>query len=236
MRRCAKIAKVSRGTIERRLSSLSLRSEIRQKRLLKKLKVTHLQFDDMISSEHTKMKPLSISLAVDAQKRLILGAQVSKIPAFGLLAKKSQKKYGKRKSEHKEGLDLLFKKIEKSLDPQCLVQSDEHHLYPQVVQSYLPKATYKRHKGGRGCIVGQAELKKLRFDPLFILNHTCAMFRANISRLIRKTWCTTKKVDNLQRHINIFIDYFNSKISNYFLLRSNQKSQLLEGNGVKSSA
>ena len=39
---------------------------------------------------------------------------------------------------------------------------------------------------------GQGELKKAGKDPLFCINHTFAMLRANINRLIRKTWCTTK--------------------------------------------
>ncbi|HLT21984.1 MAG TPA: hypothetical protein VKZ84_01005, partial [Bacteriovoracaceae bacterium] len=72
-----------------------------------------------------------------------------------------------------------------------------------------PRAEHIRHKGGRGCIVGQGELKKLARDPLFTLNHTCAMLRANINRLVRKTWCTNKKIERLKMHLDIFIDFYN---------------------------
>ena len=47
-------------------------------------------------------------------------------------------------------------------------------------------------------------LPQTQFDPIFSLNHTCAMLRANICRLIRKTWCTTKKRERLVDHIAIY--------------------------------
>jgi len=81
--------------------------------------------------------------------------------------------------------------------------------FTEFVRNYLPKVDYERFKGGRGCVVGQGELKKLYRDPLFSINHTCAMFRANINRLIRKTWCTTKDPKMLQKHLEIFIYYYN---------------------------
>ena len=58
-------------------------------------------------------------------------------------------------------------------------------------------------------MTGQGELKKLRFDPLFALNHTCAMLRANINRLFRRTWCTTKKKERLEQHLAVYMDFHN---------------------------
>lgn len=52
-------------------------------------------------------------------------------------------------------------------------------------------------------------MKKVRFDPLFSLNHTCAMLRANINRLFRRTWCTTKVPENLGAHIAMYAYYHN---------------------------
>jgi len=75
--------------------------------------------------------------------------------------------------------------------------SDENPNYPRILAKVFPDCTHMRIKGGRGCITGQGELKKLRYDPLFSLNHTAAMFRANINRLFRRTWCTTKLAQSL---------------------------------------
>jgi len=35
------------------------------------------------------------------------------------------------------------------------------------------------------------------------------MLRANVNRLIRRTWCTTKRIDRLVDHLTIYADYHN---------------------------
>lgn len=207
----ARFLKISRLTVERKMIYLAKKANLSQEKFLKSIrgKVKHMQFDDMISVEHTKMKPLTISLAVDVGTRVILGARVAPIGAFGHLAVPSRKRYGPRPNRHKVALNELFQRIHPTLARFPKIESDEHKFYPEFVRKYAPKSEYIRHKGGRGAIVGQGELKKLVYDPLFILNHTCAMLRANINRLFRKTWCTTKKPERLQMHLDIFIDYYN---------------------------
>lgn len=212
MRRSSLIINIHRTTVERKLSYLAKKSRQMHAELLAKIgldKTRHLQFDDLITSEHTKLKPLSITLAVDAKRRYILGTHVSQIPAFGLLAALSRKKYGKRISFHKEGLYTLLDKISPYVELEAKIESDEHYVYAPAVQRFFPQAKYIQYKGRRGAIVGQGELKKLRSDPLFMLNHTCAMLRANINRLIRKTWCTTKDPRRLQDHLDIYTAFHN---------------------------
>lgn len=155
------------------------------------------------------MKPLTISIAVDSSTRAILGAEVGRIPAFGHLAKKSRDKYGPRPSEHWRTLVRLFKHVQPAINGKATFKSDEHVLYPKILKKYFKHGTHKKFKGGRACVAGQGELKKQHYDPLFVINHTCAMFRANINRLIRKTWCTSKKTEYLKAHLDIFIDYYN---------------------------
>ena len=53
--------------------------------------------------------------------------------------------------------------------------------------------------------------KKDFFDPIFSINHTFAMMRANISRLIRKTWNTTKNVESLINHLHIYVWMHNTQ-------------------------
>src|SRR5690606_25611012 len=171
--------------------------------------VFRMQFDDMETFEHTKMKPLSITLAVEKKTRFILGFEVSRMPANGLLAKRSVKKYGPRKDERTEARDRLFRRIKASVSPRALIQSDQNPHYPALVKMHFPNATYETFKGQRGAITGQGELKKTEFDPLFSLNHTCAMLRANVNRLIRKTWCTTKKIQPLIDHLELYVLYHN---------------------------
>jgi hypothetical protein len=152
---------------------------------------------------------LAISLAVEAPTRRILGFEVSSIPASGPLAEFSRQKYGPRPNQRPRGLQKLFDEIRGCLDESVAFRSDEDPLYSSVLKRNFRNATHHRHAGGRGCVTGQGELKKLRFDPLFSLNHTCAMLRANISRLFRRTWCTTKKKERLAQHIAVYMDFHN---------------------------
>ncbi len=214
IRRSAILLGINRKTVERKLPFLAERCRRLQNREMQKLKgrVFNIQIDDLITKENSKLKPLSVSIAVDDDRRLILGAEVSRIPAFGHLAKLGVKKYGPRKDEHYDGLTRLFQKISPIVSEEVQIKSDEHQRYPGFISAYLPKAKHLTFPSERGCVAGLGELKKIHFDPLFIINHTCAMLRANINRLIRKTWCTTKDPKRLKDHLDLFIYFYNQNL------------------------
>lgn len=177
-------------------------------------RVMQMQFDDLETFEHSKLKPLSITLAVEKHTRFILGARVSVMPAKGLLAKASRKKYGRRPDKRRANRRDLLKSLVPLIDTKAEIESDQNPHYEPDVRKYFPSATYTAHKGRRGCVVGQGELKSGGWDPLFSLNHTCAMLRANINRLIRRTWCTTKKKENLEGHLWLYFKSHNTRIQN----------------------
>ena len=154
-------------------------------------------------------------MAVEQHTRLILGFRVSQMPAKGLLAKKSSKKYGPREDLRAQGREELFLALKPHIAPYCEISSDESPHYPHDVKKHFPKAIHSRFKGQRGCVVGQGELKAGGFDPLFSLNHTYAMLRANINRLCRRTWCTTKCPERLKDHLELYVQYHNQ-----FLLKN----------------
>ena len=126
------------------------------------------------------------------------------MPAKGLLAKRARKKYGPRKDGRKRARRKLFSCLQQNILPAALIESDENPHYPPDVKEFFPTAHHQTYKGRRGCVVGQGELKEGGFDPLFSLNHTAAMLRANMNRLFRRTWCTTKKLTELDNHIAIY--------------------------------
>ena len=215
-RRAAIILNVSRSTVVRRVRFLA--KEARRAHLIwgkshAEVKLTEIQFDDLETSEHSKCKPLSVALAVDPKSRKILSFKVSQMPAKGLLVKKAFRKYGYRKDLRASGWDEMMRELKSFAHPKAVFISDENPHYPKFVRLHHPEASHIQTKGGRGCITGQGELKKLHFDPLFSLNHTCAMLRANLNRLFRKTWCTTKNRQGLIDHLSIFVVYFNQKLT-----------------------
>jgi hypothetical protein len=171
-----------------------------------------VEFDDQETSEHTKCKPLSITLAVESKSRRILAFEISQFHAKGHLAKIALKKYGRRRDTRAPARKRLFESLRPLVNERATFKSDQNPHYGPDVKKYFPKVTHEAFKGQRGSIVGQGELKKIRFDPLFSLNHTCAMTRANMNRLFRRTWCTTKHPQGLKHHFAIYAVYHNEML------------------------
>jgi transposase-like protein len=214
-RRLALILKVNRKTVVRkflllgRLSSLAFREFN-----LQCPPSAFVQFDELETIEHSKCKPLSVPLAVDTETRRILAFSVARMPAKGMLAKIARKKYGPRADERNNERKKVLNDLRTLTLEKMLIKTDEHPAYPILIRLILPKVRHETIKGQRGSLGGQGELKKIGFDPLFSLNHTCAMLRANINRLIRKTWCTTKLKERLELHLAIYALYHNAVLLN----------------------
>jgi hypothetical protein len=214
MRSCAYNLSLARKTIERKFVYLAKKARMNQKALLELWRqnpLADVQFDDLISSIHTKLKPISISVVVDPKTFKVLGARAAEIPAFGKIAEISRRKYGRRKNQHPEALSKLLLDLKSCISNVATFKTDEHKRYPEIIAKHFPRAHHKTHKGLPATIVGMGELKTKSYDPLFAINHTLACFRGGMNRFIRRTWCTSKSLKHTQDHIDIFIDYYNEK-------------------------
>lgn len=210
LRGIAKQLKLDKDTVARRLPILADKARQReQQRLADAPLAKSVQFDELITFEHSKMKPLSVSVICDADRWRILGFEVSRIPASGHLAEKSRKKYGPRPNESVAARQQLFARTASYIDDESEVHTDKHPAYPALVKEHLPNATHVTHKGAKAAVVGQGELKDEFWDPLFCINHQLAMCRAHISRLFRRSWNTTKRVERLADHMALFVDHYN---------------------------
>lgn len=213
-RRVARLLRINPKTAVRKFLFLSSLAQAERRRLLlfwaeSPEKLEAIQFDEMESFERSKCLPLSIPLAVDPKSRKILGFRVASMPAKGPLAEISRKKYGPRADERAARAEELLREIQPLIAAQAKITTDQNPRYPDWLKASFPKARHRTVKGKRGCVVGQGELKKVVFDPLFALNHTAAMIRANVNRLFRRTWCTTKRPDRLAAHLELYVQYHN---------------------------
>jgi transposase-like protein len=213
LRRSALLLGVNRTTVARKLKFLGNQARLNLRSFNAQCaKAEVIEFDDLETFEHTKCKPLSITLAVESKTRRILGFSVSQMPAKGHLAKMARRKYGFRKDYRTQGRRALFLKLRPLIKKCCVIKSDSNPHYVNDVREFFPNSSHVTYFGQRGAVSGQGELKKIRFDPLFSLNHTCAMFRANVNRLFRKTWCTTKRPDRLSDHLAIYANFHNQNL------------------------
>jgi transposase-like protein len=212
-RRSALLLSIHKTTVARKFQFLAIQARLRQEKFLKTFyenkKVTFAHFDEMETHELTKCKPLSIPLTVDAHSRKLLAFEVCSMPAKGHLAKTARKKYGFRRDDRNLGLASMMETLKPLISEDAQFLSDLKPSYPFFVKRHFPRSNHDCVKGRRACIVGQGELKRGGYDPLFPLNHTCAMIRANINRLFRRTWCTTKKASALRDHLSLYMDFHN---------------------------
>ena len=103
----------------------------------------------------------------------------------------------------------LFTRIHKYIKHDAIIKSDENPHYLIDIKRFFPGAKHQTYKGRKSSLGGQGELKKVGFDPIFSLNHTCAVLRYRTSRLIRKTWNTTKKKERLSLHLALIVLHHN---------------------------
>jgi len=212
MRRVAKLQRISRLTVKRKVQFLAQKARLEHSQwLLNQSKpFEHVQFDDLETFEHTKCKPVTVTIFIEPKNRKILGHTVAKIGAKGKLAKVALKKYGKRKNESFEKREELFLSLSPYIAKSALVQSDMSVHYIKPVLRHFPEASHRVFKGQRGCVTGQGEMKKTAYDPLFSLNHSFAMIRDNLKRLTRRTWCTTKCLKALDDQISLYTGFHNN--------------------------
>lgn len=215
-RRIALIFGISRLTVERKFNFLANEAALSNEEFRKQFFIKPLSevfLDEMEDKIHTKCKPAAIALVVTKERKIITH-QTSRIRPKNLkLNRLSKKKYPEWTDNSKEGFRLMLKKITPLLKHNVIIRSDEKRMYEKAISKHMPHSCHVRYKSRKAVVAGQGEIKEGGKDPLFELNHTCAMLRANINRLIRRTWCTSKKLEALQKHIELYTFFHNTVLS-----------------------
>lgn len=216
LRECARLMGITFGTVIRKKKFLAAQRGLEHQDLLNlhmgEFRFKDLQFDEMETYEHSRMKPVSIPLIVHGPTRLVLGVDACSMPAKSLLAHKALAKYGVRKNLRTPTLESLFESLSNHVNPKMSIRSDSCPWYPKSVRKYFPDAKHETVLSRAACVAGHGELKKGGNDPLFSLNHTAAMFRDHMSRLIRRTWCGSKKIGSLREHLILYMAAHNRDI------------------------
>ena len=163
-----------------------------------------LQFDEMQTLEHTKLKPLGICLAVSSCG-LILQAKVCPLSYRGPMAQFARKKYGPREDRSQITMRKMLKSLKPLTDNRTKFSSDAKPSYRSLMKSIYPKSAYQQHQSREAKKREQVELLTKSHDPLFALNQRCAKLRSHLKRLTRRSWCTTKSPENLQKHLDLFL-------------------------------
>ncbi|MBO9665799.1 MAG: hypothetical protein J7501_03190 [Bdellovibrio sp.] len=212
MRQIARILECNYKTVHDKIQWMGIRAKDRNSK--QDLTSETLFIDEMETIEHTKLKPLTIAVAVNENYK-ILGVRVGTIPAKGKTAAISYKKYGYRENQSAEKTKELLSQISQQISkPFSVIKSDAKPSYSKIINEAFPNTPYQQFIAAENKEKRREQKylksEKLIYDPIFPVNHTCAKFRDHIKRLSRRNWCTTKIKENLELHLNLYIAYTNN--------------------------
>jgi hypothetical protein len=206
-RRMAIVLGVNRKTIVRKFLFLGYlaRKEHERRIASGELKTSHAQFDEMETFEHTRMKPVSVALAVRANSGQILAIRCAQMSYKGPLAALAREKYGPREDQTATAIKTVLTTIGQCSTQDATLTTDADPRYLNQVRTVLPDTTHNSIKRRFA-----KKDRKNAEDHLFTLNYTAAKIRNDLSRMGRKTWVTTKKVERLQAHLDLYIAFNNN--------------------------
>ncbi len=170
------------------------------------------QLDELETYEHNRrLFPLTVPVLIERKSYFVLWSECAPLPARGGLrpadrTKKEaiEKATGcKRKSGSRAAVARAFELLHRVVPPQgrVRVQTDEKHTYAsELKKRFGERVEHRRYSSKAPRVYGSA---------LFPINHTLAMMRDGISRLVRRTWAASKQAVWHQRHQWIWIVWRN---------------------------
>jgi len=206
LRRIAKVLQINRKTVVRKFYKLAGIAKGHHEWLIANQKIPcsdMIAVDEMEANESTKSKPLTMTVAVDGANGRILDISVSEIKAKGKIVIK--RKIDQVKANRIDTSSIGFKKvlssikILKSRDSSLTIVTDGKPAYITHVKRVLPEAKHIR-------AVGRLDKK---YEPIWWLNHACAMFRHDLSRLSRKSIVFSRTKKGLEAHMYLYIAWKN---------------------------
>jgi len=211
-RRMAIVMGVNRKTIIRKFLFMAWSAWKEHERRIKtgEFKTGFVQFDEMDTFEHTRLKPLSIALAVRVKTGEIIEAQVAEMNCHGKAAKVSQHKYGWRQDLRSVAREDVLRQVNAVSRKTITIVSDAKRSYPNEVKKWVPHADFQviASRIGKRKLSKQSN-RRNKNDSMFALNLAAAKIRHDMSRMARKTWVTTKSATRLQAHLDLYIAFNN---------------------------
>ena len=128
-RRIARVLRINPKTVVRKFLFLAQEAQLMHGKYLNTLKVRQLQFDEMESFEHTRLKPLSIALAVEESTHYILGLEVCRMPYRGRLSSIAFHKYGPRPDERAATRRQMLLALENVVASKAEIKTDQKFQY-----------------------------------------------------------------------------------------------------------
>jgi hypothetical protein len=211
-RQSARLRRCTRRTIAHRLELLGNHAQAFHQRQLGLARQRgglrgRFQLDELETFEHNRrLKPVTVPVLIERKSFFVLQAEAAPMPCRGRLsegdrAKKAaqEARHGKRRSGSRAAVGRCFDVLARCLAPCALafVQTDQKSSYRSLLRERFPgRLLHPRFS---------STAARNYANPLFPINHTFAMLRDGLSRLVRRSWAAAKLREKLARHLWIWI-------------------------------
>ena len=206
-RQAARILGCSRGTVAHRLELLGEHCERFHRWRLSRARgeldpSSIFQLDELETFEHNRrLAPVTMPVLIERKSYFVVDLKPAALPARGGLRTKDrerkearEKLRGRRRSGSVQAVAQCIRALSGVFSPllPIRIQTDRKETYPSILRRHLRCGVFhERHS---------STARRDYANPLFPINHTLAMMRDGISRLVRRTWAASKLKEKLERH------------------------------------
>jgi len=215
MRQAARILECSRDTVERLHRKMGRISREYHELILRANygEVGGVfQLDELETFEtHRLARPVTVPVLIERKSYFVLYTEVAPMGPRGRLHPAAQKRkesdealYGKRQSGSRIAVQQAFELLRKMLPEDKLlnIQTDRKSTYRSLLRQIFSDCL--------GSHVRESSRRRRDYsNVLFPINHTLAMMRDGISRLVRRSWGASKLRERLKDHMAIWMVYRN---------------------------
>ncbi len=215
-RQTARILKIDRKTVQRRLLRFGpALFDLHRGHLDRATRSGGLRgsfsLDELETFEgNRRLCPVSVPVLIERRTFFVVWAETAQMAARGRLGAREQEKkrerermFGVRRSGAREAIGRCLDALRTAHAPGLVeVVTDQKGLYRAEIR--------RRFQGRIGAHVTESSKRaRNRSNPLFAINHTFAMLRDHVSRLVRRSWGASKKREALKRHLWIWAAWRN---------------------------
>jgi hypothetical protein len=147
---------------------------------------------------------------IERKSYFVVDLETAELPCRGRLSEEDRLRKEEREREHGVRRSGSRRAVSKCIETLAShharqgpvrVQTDKKSTYTTILARQFPgRLEHKRHS---------SKAKRDYANPLFPINHTLAMMRDGISRLVRRTWAASKLRARLERHAWIWVVWRN---------------------------
>ena len=198
LRGISRLLSINYKTVDRKFRIMAERARKHHSEVLdgRQFTTSYVQIDEMLSYEHGRDKPLGIQLSIRPKTLQIISAKVGRAPITRMNI------HPDKKAEYNKNINT------EPVLQKTLLETKKVLNKTRSVMAFDGSSTIDKHVK-LVCPESIRDIHSREHTGLWRLNHTCAKLRHHLSRLRRKTWANTKKMERLQMHLDLFIAYQN---------------------------